>query len=40
MFKGKAEIVPGFLNVATAFLVQFFPKKITEKIAADIYVTK
>nr|WP_295864527.1 SDR family NAD(P)-dependent oxidoreductase [uncultured Chitinophaga sp.] len=37
LFKGKAEIVPGFVNKLNAFLPKFFPKPLVEKIAANIY---
>lgn len=37
MFKGKAEIIPGFLNWFTAQLTRIVPKKFTEKIAAGLY---
>lgn len=37
MFKGKAEIIPGFTNRLNAILPKFFPKIITERIAAGIY---
>jgi uncharacterized protein len=38
MFKGKAEIVPGFLNALAARLTAFAPKILAEKIAAGLYV--
>ena len=37
MFKGKAEIIPGFTNKLHAFFPRFFPKLFVEKIAANIY---
>jgi short-subunit dehydrogenase len=37
MLKGKAEIVPGFLNVLAAKLTSFAPKILAEKIAARLY---
>ena len=37
MFKGKAEIIPGFLNKLNAFLPKFFPKAFVEKIGGKIY---
>ncbi len=37
MFKDKAEIIPGFLNLLQAKLVNFVPKILTEKIAAGLY---
>jgi uncharacterized protein len=37
LFKGKAEIVPGFSNKLNAQLPKFFPKKLVEKIAGNIY---
>ncbi|MEC5146562.1 SDR family NAD(P)-dependent oxidoreductase [Chitinophaga sp. 212800010-3] len=37
LFKGKAEIVPGFTNKLNAWLPKFFPKAFVEKIAAGIY---
>ncbi|BAV05127.1 hypothetical protein SAMN05421788_11532 [Filimonas lacunae] len=40
LFKGKAEILPGFLNKLNAFLPKFFPKTLVEKIAGNIYEPK
>jgi short-subunit dehydrogenase len=40
LFKGKAEIIPGFLNKLNAFLPGFFPKSLAEKIAGNIYRPK
>lgn len=37
MYNKKTEAIPGFLNKATAFFVWLLPKKISEKMAADIY---
>ncbi len=37
MFKGSAEIIPGFVNRLNALLPKFVPKGITERIAASIY---
>lgn len=37
LFKGKAEIIPGFINKLNAFLPRFFTKSFVEKIAASIY---
>ncbi|RBL88818.1 SDR family NAD(P)-dependent oxidoreductase [Chitinophaga flava] len=37
LFRGKAEIVPGFINKLNAFLPKFFPKSLVEKIAGNIY---
>ncbi len=37
LMKNKAEIIPGFLNLFQAKIVNFVPKKITEKIAAGLY---
>lgn len=40
LFKGKAEILPGFHNKLNAFLPNFFPKRLVEKIAGGIYEPK
>ncbi|HVI47660.1 MAG TPA: SDR family NAD(P)-dependent oxidoreductase [Chitinophaga sp.] len=40
LFKGKAEIVPGFTNKLNAFLPKFFPKAFVERIAGNIYEQK
>ncbi|HMO63224.1 MAG TPA: SDR family oxidoreductase [Ferruginibacter sp.] len=40
LFKGKAEIIPGFSNKINAYLPKFFPKRFVEKIAASIYEKK
>ncbi|MES2734352.1 MAG: SDR family oxidoreductase [Bacteroidota bacterium] len=37
MLKGKAEIIPGLLNLVTVKATSFLPKWITEKIAANLY---
>lgn len=37
MLKGKAEIIPGFVNKLNAFLPKFFPKAFVEKISGNIY---
>lgn len=37
MLKGKAEIIPGFVNWFSAKLTGFVPKALTEKIAASLY---
>ncbi len=37
MFKGKAEIIPGLINIITSQLTQWVPKSLTERIAANIY---
>ncbi|MFY8090272.1 MAG: SDR family NAD(P)-dependent oxidoreductase [Chitinophagaceae bacterium] len=37
MYAKKTEAIPGFLNRATTFFVWLLPKKISEKMAADIY---
>ncbi|MCG2613271.1 SDR family NAD(P)-dependent oxidoreductase [Terrimonas sp. NA20] len=37
LFKGKEEIVPGFLNKLNARLPKFFPLPFIRKIAASIY---
>lgn len=40
LFKGKAEIIPGFTNKLHAFFPRFFPKTFVERIAANIYRPK
>jgi uncharacterized protein len=40
MFKGKAEILPGFVNWISVQLTYFMPKSIPEKIAEGLYKTK
>jgi uncharacterized protein len=40
LFKGRAEIIPGFTNKLHAWLPKFFPKRLTEKIAGNIYEKK
>ena len=37
MFKGKAEIIPGFINWISVKVIPFMPKKLVEKIAASLY---
>jgi len=37
MLKGKAEVVPGFLNAVASKLTGIAPKSLTEKIAASLY---
>jgi short-subunit dehydrogenase len=37
LFKGKAEIIPGFTNKLNAFLPRFFSKAFVEKISGRIY---
>ncbi len=37
LFRGREEIVPGFLNKLNARLPKFFPKALVEKIAGNIY---
>lgn len=37
MFKGKAEIIPGWLNKISTMFTYWIPKSIIEKIAADLY---
>ena len=37
LFRGKAEIIPGFTNKLNAFLPNFFPKSLPERIAVKIY---
>lgn len=37
MLKGKAEIIPGFVNWFSSQLTGFVPKALTEKIAAGLY---
>ncbi len=40
MFKGKAEILPGFVNWISVHLTYLMPKSIPEKIAEGLYKTK
>lgn len=40
LFRGKSEIVPGFINKLTAILPKFLPKHTLEKIAGKIYEQK
>lgn len=37
MFKGKAEIIPGFINWLSVKVIPFMPKVLVEKIAASLY---
>lgn len=37
LFKGRAEVIPGFVNKLNAWLPKFFPKSLVEKIAGSIY---
>lgn len=37
MLRGKAEIIPGFVNWFSSQLTGFVPKALTEKIAAGLY---
>ena len=37
MISGKAEIIPGFINLISAGATNFLPKNMIEKIAAKIY---
>ena len=37
MLKGRAEIVPGFLNLVSVKATYLLPKWLTEKIAANLY---
>jgi uncharacterized protein len=37
MLKGKAEIIPGFINRFSAELIRFLPKSWVEKAAGNIY---
>ena len=40
LFKGKAQIIPGFPNKLHGFFPRFFPKSFAEKIAGKIYKPK
>lgn len=40
LFRGRSEIVPGWVNKLNAFLPKFFPKSWVEKIAGGIYEPK
>ena len=40
MFAGKAEIIPGFINLVSVKLVALVPKGLTERIAGNLYKTK
>ena len=37
MLKGKAEIIPGFVNWISVKLTYLVPKSLTEKIAEGLY---
>ncbi len=37
LFRGKAEIIPGFSNKLHAFFPRFVPKRLVEKLGANIY---
>jgi uncharacterized protein len=38
MFAGKAEVIPGFVNILSALATNFLPKSIIEGIAANLYL--
>ncbi len=40
MLAGKAEIIPGAVNWVSAKMTSFLPKKLTESVAAGIYLAK
>jgi short-subunit dehydrogenase len=40
MFKGKAEILPGFVNWISVQLTYLMPKFVPEKIAEGLYKTE
>lgn len=40
MFKGKAEIIPGFVNWISTMMTYFVPKAIPEKVASNLYKMK
>lgn len=40
MFAGKAEIIPGLINLISVKLVGLVPKGLTERIAGNLYKTK
>jgi short-subunit dehydrogenase len=40
MFAGKAEIIPGVMNVVSAKMAEILPKVLIEKIAYNIYKVK
>lgn len=40
MLKGKAEIIPGFINWISAQMTYFMPKSISENVAKKIYMGK
>jgi uncharacterized protein len=37
MFRGKAEVIPGIANKIGAMFASLAPKKLTEKITANLY---
>lgn len=39
MLARKAEIIPGFTNIISAYAIRFLPKSLIEKMAAGIYQT-
>lgn len=39
MLKGKAEVIPGFTNLISAYANRILPKAVIEKAAAGIYKT-
>jgi uncharacterized protein len=38
MFAGKAEVIPGFVNILSALATNFLPKSMIEGIAANLYL--
>jgi short-subunit dehydrogenase len=40
LFKGQVEIVPGATNIVNAVGTKFLPKRLVEKIAANIYLKR
>jgi len=40
LFRGQAEIIPGFSNRFSAALIPLLPKQMIENIAAGIYKKK
>lgn len=40
MLKGKAEIIPGFVNWFSAMMIYLIPKSVSENIAKKIYMGK
>ncbi len=39
LFAGRAEIIPGFVNILNAILPRFFSKKLVERVSGNIYET-